>query len=158
MARLIRTDYKRKLDNDFETAENTEGVVQAVYASYLCVRVAGYLESCLKEEITQFIDKKCPPHIKSYIAKSLQNTTNLTRKKIRESLKSFCDDWCEYFEGNITEEQTQSIGSIYDNRNSIAHGQNSGITLSQIKKHYANIEQVVEIIHNAITANNGQHR
>lgn len=153
MARLISDDFKRKLDSDFITAEDSEDKIQSVFASYLCVRVAGYLETCLKEEIISYIEKRCPSHIKSFIAKAIQNTTNLTHKKIKEALRSFSEDWGENFEQNMTEEMRQSVGSIYDNRNSIAHGKSCNISLREVKRHYSNIKDVVVVIHQAMTSN-----
>ena len=151
MTRLIREDYKRKLDADFTIASTLEGEIQSVYSRYLCVRVAGFLEACLKEEISLFVEPRCPANIKKYIISTLQSTTNLTHNKIIKALQNFSQDWSEHYAGNVTEEMTQSIGSIYSNRNNIAHGQNSNITLQQVKKDYENIKHVVQAIHNAIT-------
>lgn len=152
MARLIREDYKRKLDADFAIADTQEDEIQAVYSKYLCIRLAGYLEACLKEEIGLFVERRCPANIKNYILSSLQNTTNLTHSKIQKALQNFSDDWCEHYTNNATDEMIQSIGSIYSNRNRIAHGQNCNISLCQLKEDYENVQQVVDAIHNAITS------
>lgn len=114
-------------------------------------QLAGYLEACLKEEIGLFVERRCPANIKNYILSSLQNTTNLTHSKIQKALQNFSDDWCEHYTNNATDEMIQSIGSIYSNRNRIAHGQNCNISLCQLKEDYENVQQVVEAIHNAIT-------
>lgn len=140
---------------DFITAEKAEDEIQSIFAKYLCVRVSGYLECCLKEEINSFVEKRCSRQIQSFIATAIKNTTNLTSDKITETLKRFSQNWSENFKNNMTEELMQSVGSIYNNRNSIAHGGSCNISLRDVKQHYSNIQNVVNVIHYAICTNRG---
>lgn len=56
MRRLKQDDYIRKLDDDFKLAEEAEDEIQAVLAKFICVRLCGFVEVCLKERIQGFVD------------------------------------------------------------------------------------------------------
>jgi hypothetical protein len=142
MARLIRDDFIRRLDEDFRLAEKTENEVQSVLAKYICVRLCGFVEVCLKERIQNFVD---------YIKNAIKGTTNLNSEKLVAALGKFSKDWAEYYSERVTEEMKMSLGNIYNNRNAIAHGQNANVSLQQLKRDYTNLRAVVEIFNEAIS-------
>ncbi len=152
MARLIRDDFIRRLDEDFRLAEKTENEVQSVLAKYICVRLCGFVEVCLKERIQNFVDDRGTHHIvKDYIKNAIKGTTNLNSEKLVAALGKFSKDWAEYYLERVTEEMKMSLGNIYNNRNAIAHGQNANVSLQQLKRDYTNLRAVVEIFNEAIS-------
>lgn len=151
--RLASDEYRRKIKNDFSLAEKIEDPeLQAKMAKFLCIRVGGYVEVFIKERITKFVeDRKSHKIIKSYIQAAVKNITNLNDKKMAEFLRSFSSDWADYYESNVTDEMRSSLGSVYSLRNNIAHGGNDSLSLLVLKKHYSNIEQLLEIVDKSIS-------
>jgi hypothetical protein len=147
MARLKQDDYIRKLDSDFKLAKDAEDEIQSVLAKFICIRLSGFVEVCLKEKIQRFVDKrKTHAAVCSYIENSMRGMTNLTFDKLRNILNSFSGDWACYFEMKVTEEMKSSLGTIYTNRNTIAHGGNANITIRQLEKHYNNLKAVADVL------------
>lgn len=152
MPRLKQDDYIRKLDNDFKLAEEAEDEIQAVLAKFICVRLCGFVEVCLKERIQAFVDgRKSHSVISSYINNTIKGLTNLNTNKLRAALASFSQDWAEYYETNVTVEMKSTLGTIYTDRNTIAHGGNVSISLSQLKRHYENLKGVAALIEKAVS-------
>lgn len=85
------------------------------------------------------------------IVNRLEKGTNLNDKKMAEFLRSFSSDWADYYESNVTDEMKSSLGSVYSLRNRIAHGGNESLSLLVLKKHYSNIEQLLDIVDKSIS-------
>lgn len=150
--RLVSAEYKRKIDNDFLLAESQDPEIQAIMARFLRVRVGGYIEVFIKERIRNFVeDRKSHKIITSYIQAAVKNITNLQNKKLVELLKSFSPDWADYYERNVSDEMKSSLSSVYDLRNNIAHGGNDSLSLLALKKHFLNIERLLDIVDQSIT-------
>jgi len=150
--RLQKDEYIRKLDNDFKLADGAEDELQSVLAKYLCIRLCGFMEVCLKERIQTFVkDRRSHIAIVTYVSKAIKDITNLNSKKLQAALKSFSEDWESYYVSNVTEEMKDTLGSLYTNRNIIAHGGNVDMSLTQLKAHYSNLKAVADIIDKAVT-------
>jgi hypothetical protein len=152
MYRLKYDDYIRKLDNDFRLADSTTDFeIQSVLAKFICIRLCGLVEVGLKELIQNFVDnRKTHSIISSYISDNIRNITNLKSDKLRCVLSNFSKDWAAYYDDNITEEMKSSLGSVYVNRNEIAHGGNVSVSLRQLKDDYVNLKKVANILKDAI--------
>lgn len=150
--RLASADYKRKIDNDFRLAETQDFEIQALMSRFLCIRVGGYIEVFIKERICNFVeDRKSHKVVKAYIQTAVKNITNLNHKKMVDLLKSFSPDWADHYEQNVSEEMKSSLGSVYELRNNIAHGGNDSLSILTLKKHFSNIEQLLNIVDESIT-------
>ena len=150
--RVASESYKRKLESDFRLASEQEGEIQSLIARFLCIRIGGYIEVFLKERIRAFVDnRKSHKVISDYIQNNIRDITNLNHGKLESVLRSFSNDWADHYAGNVTEELKSSIGSIYAIRNSIAHGGNDSLSLSDLKKHFKNIELLLELVDQSIS-------
>ncbi len=150
--RLLRQQYIKKLDSDFALAAKAEDEMQATFAKYICVRLGGFMETSLKESIQNFVEaRKSHSVISSYIKTRLQDITNLNAEKIERVLKSFSDDWCREFKKRSTDEMRMSLGSVYTNRNDIAHGGNNNVSLTNLKNDYANLKSVASLLDDIIS-------
>ncbi len=149
--RIASESYRRKLNNDFKIVEEQEGELQAMLARFLCIRIGGYIEVFIKDRIRHFVDnRRSHKVISEYVSNTIRDITNLNNKKIYTILSSFSNDWADYYKENVTEDMKQSLGSIYDVRNNIAHGGNDSLSLRDIKRHFNNIEEALNIIDKAI--------
>lgn len=150
--RLLREQYIKKLDSDFALADKAEDEMQSTFAKYICIRLGGFMETSLKESIQNFVDaRKSHTVISSYIKSRLQDITNLNADKIERLLKSFSDDWSSKFKYQASDEMKMSLGSIYTNRNDIAHGGNNNVSLSNLRKDYENLKSVASLLDDIIS-------
>lgn len=150
--RIASESYRRKLDSDFILANQQDDEIQALMARFLCIRIGGYIEVFLKERIQRFVDnRKSHKIISEYIQNAVRNITNLNSDKIETILRSFSNDWADYYKSNVNEEIKSSLGSIYTIRNSVAHGGNDSLSLLNLKRHFANVDLALDIVDRAIT-------
>lgn len=100
------------------------------------------------QELTNFLNKdenKAHPKLKKYLSNSIKHTTNLQMTKIEEILCKFDECWVETLKKDADyQEYKDSLQSIYDNRNKIAHGEISNIGFKSLEDSYVRIQKFFE--------------
>jgi len=64
----------------------------------------------------------------------------------RSARASFCPNWKEQLEKNVEQDIVFAVNSIVDNRHSIAHGVDVGMTFGRIKDYYEKSLKLLKII------------
>lgn len=104
---------------------------------YLCVLISGYFEKVLVNQIVQYSSKRTAPEIQNFLLDQLRYTTNIKKKKLEEILNSFTKVWVERLNGWTDYDVfCSSLGTIYDNRNKIAHGDSTSISIQTLTTSY----------------------
>ena len=114
--------------------------VRAYWAEYLCVRVAGLIETVIRIILFYYAKNKSHENISRYVGKQVEGVTNLNSKKIETLLGEFSSTWQERYVQTITDSQKAAIGNIYINRNNIGHGRNSELSYYRVKEYYKEIK------------------
>jgi len=121
--------------------------LRAHWARYLCVLSSGFLENALKDIYGRYVRARCDPAIANYVERTLSQVRNPKSSKFVETAKSFNQEWEWELEDLLNSDgNREALDAIISNRNLIAHGQNSNITLAQIKTYVAKCERVIELI------------
>lgn len=142
--------YKRQLDDLFTKVSTLDSdlEMQSHWARYLCIRVSGFLEVAVSIIYKKYAKDKAHPFVVNYVEKQLSSFQNPKMEKILNITRSFNPKWAEELElelGNNSEIK-DSIDSIVDVRNKIAHGENVGITYTRIKRYYEIAFELVEFL------------
>lgn len=142
--------YKRQLDDLFTKVSTLDSdlEMQSHWARYLCIRVSGFLEVAVSIIYKKYAKDKAHPFVVNYVEKQLSSFQNPKMEKILNITRSFNPKWAEELElelGNNSEIK-DSIDSIVDVRNKIAHGENVGITYIRIKRYYEIAFELVEFL------------
>lgn len=125
----IISGLTKKNDNDDEIVSDL--------CRYLCILVSGYFERTLIHILLDYTKNKVPNSIYQFVDSKLRGSTNFNKSKVEELLKSFNPVWVEklhswddydYF-GDV-------IGYFYGNRNKIAHGENTTVSISDLETNY----------------------
>jgi hypothetical protein len=139
------------LDALFVTAETlTDEEIQGHFAKYLCVKTSGLFESYIKSQIGDFADSTSAQPIAKHVKAKNKNFTNIDFRKLDGFLNSFSSDWWQKFENKLTPELKSSLNSVISNRNNIAHGNPDSITFGNMKIHYSNMKQVINLLDSII--------
>jgi hypothetical protein len=142
--------YKRQLDDLFGKVSNLDSdtEMQSHWAKYLCIRVSGFLEVAVSTIYKKYAKDKASPFVVNYVEKQLSSFQNPKMEKILNITKSFNPKWAEELELELrnNSEIKDSIDSIVDVRNKIAHGDNVGITYTKIKRYYEVALELVEFL------------
>ncbi len=139
---------KMRLDNLFQRtgALRDDLELQAQWARYLCVLVAGFLETSISGIYTQYARKRAAPNVASFVATRLARCRNPTIENIVQLARSFESTWGDTLETQTEGEIKHAIDSVCRNRNLIAHGMDTGISFARINDYYQQVVALVEMI------------
>lgn len=137
--------HKQRLDALFEKARDLpqDDEILAHWARYLCIQVSGFLEVSIKTIYRVYAKNASAPNIQNYVAKQLSSFQNPTSGKIISLVASFNRAWESELTQMMEGEIKDSIDSIVEIRNKVAHGENTGIRLSTIKNYYENALKLI---------------
>jgi hypothetical protein len=142
------TKYKNKLDVLFGKVNEIQDIeLQSEWAKYLCIRVSGYLELSIRTIYTEYAHKKAHKNVANFVSSRLGGFQNPNMELIFQRSGAFNSNWRKELE-SIDDELQESVNSIVNLRNAIAHGNDVGLTYKRIKEHYENAIKVLQIMEN----------
>lgn len=123
--------------------------LQAHWARYLCVLVAGFLENALSDVYSRYAKASSNPYVSNYVEGVLNRVQNPKCAKFLETARSFNQTWEQGLVAFVgLEGRKEAIDAIMSNRHLIAHGKDSGITLVRVKEYFRKCIEVIEFIEN----------
>ncbi len=153
MKNLEALRYKRRLDNLFQKIGVLSGdlELQGQWARYLCVLVAGFLETAISAIYTEYARNSAAPNVASFVATKLARFQNPNMEKVVQLSRSFNKNWGDVLEVQAEGEVKNAVDSICGNRNLIAHGRDTGISFTRIRGYYNQAVRLVEMIEKQCT-------
>ena len=140
--RRINSLIQRARQTSFQDIE-----LQAHWGRYLCVLVAGFLENALTEIYTDFAKRAASEPVASFAGSALARIQNPNAERFLQTARAFKSSWADELEQFLGEEGCkEAIDSIIANRNQIAHGQDSGITIVRVSDYLEKCVQVIEFL------------
>ncbi|WP_150117162.1 HEPN domain-containing protein [Arthrobacter sp. ERGS1:01] len=106
--------------------------MQRQLARFLVVRSAGHLEFTLDECIAGYVESRADPSVISYVKSGLKRGSNPWPKTLVGQVAKFKGEWGSVLESQLAAEDERlnlMIKHMVGQRNSIAHGQNEGVTV-----------------------------
>ena len=116
---------------------------------YFCIAVAGFLENAHADIFAKFAERKASPNIARYAFATLRQVKNPKSERFVQTAKRFDDLWGSRLEAFVGEESGRrkgAIDSIMSNRNLIAHGRSSSITIRQCHGYFKSALEVLVFI------------
>jgi hypothetical protein len=153
MKRSYIVANKQKLDTLFDhikvlrSLQNFE--IESQWATYLCIRVSGLLETSLRSLYLGYCDDKAHPYITKYVSYSLEGnrSQNMNPEKILLLVGAFNQKWRDELEMYMSENgRKEAIESVINVRNSAAHGGTQAVTYNNVKDYYTKIWEVIQFI------------
>ena len=121
--------------------------MRAHWAKYLCILTAGFVENSMRLTFSAFAETNASPTVHRYVESRLERIQNPKTEAIAQLLGSFDSAWRKSFEVfAVDNNRKDAIDSIMANRNQIAHGRYSGITIARVDQYLMRIVEVVEYI------------
>lgn len=121
--------------------------LQAHWARYLCVLCAGYMEVGLAELYGHYINSSASRQVAMFARNSLRSGRNTNTDRLLKTAGAFDKRWREELQLFLGDEgRGDAVNSIISNRNLIAHGGNSGITVVRLREWFDKSVEVLEFI------------
>lgn len=148
MRNLEAIRYKKRLDNLFKKAAalSNDIELQSHWARYLCILVSGFLEISVSAIYSEYTLKRANQNIANFVTRKLDGFQNPNMSKIIDLTYTFNSDWGDALKKETEGELKAAIDSICANRNSIAHGRDTGITYTRIYHWYQHAIIVIEML------------
>lgn len=133
----------------------TGGNIELVghWGRYLCVLTAGFLENALREVYGEFVRNAASPQVARFAARKLENISNPKAGRFVETAESFDPVWADDLEAFLDANggrRRNAVDSIMSNRNLIAHGKNTQVSVGRVREYLPGCIQVVEFIENQL--------
>lgn len=116
-------------------------------AKYLCIMCSGFVEKALENTLYNYYRNKTDnDDLKKYISENLRRVNNPKKERIVSTVKSFSTEFSEMIHNYIDNERKMALETLMINRNKIAHGESSDITISQIESNFNKIVEIFKYI------------
>ena len=141
---------KKIVDDLFKQINSFTGdpFIKSLLTYYLCVRVSGFLENSVR---TIFLDYSIPMsrgNVPTYISNKLKKFPNPTWSAIIELATDYNKLWADNLKKTIKPSVPSALDSINVNRNAIAHGSTSSITIGDLTSYYNDVLILIDELEN----------
>ena len=127
----------------------SDTTVQAHWGRYMCVLAAGFLENALHEVYKDYIGEANSANVERYASWHINHIYTPSSPRFLETAKRFSESWRTDLRAFIgLNGRREAIDTIMKNRNSIAHGGQSVISVSDVRKYLAKGVEVIDFIEN----------
>jgi hypothetical protein len=138
---------QQRLDHIFKQVGGiTDLELQAHFSRYLCILVAGFLETSIRRFYSRYARNGASPQVANYVEIHLKWFQNPTMNKILDVARAFDPSWETQLRLDTEGDLKDAIESIMANRHNIAHGGATGISYAVIKNYYDRSIKVLELI------------
>ena len=125
---------------------NTDLFVQLTW--YLCVRTSGFLENSVQIILLQYVQSKTlDVPTQNYVEKNLK-FVNADYNDIMRTIRRFNENWRTSLRQNNVQQYKSVLNNLVENRNQIAHGRDSKITIQELQGYFTQIKGLVLLLHN----------
>lgn len=119
-------------------------IIKAYLTYYLCIRVSGFIEDCVRTIFSEYADRNSQNFVRTFVEEKLRKFPNPTWSAIVSLTGDFSDGWATQLKARVDKPYQDAVDSIVRNRNNIAHGGTSSITLSELEGYYRDAMKVIE--------------
>jgi RiboL-PSP-HEPN len=117
--------------------------VQSDYAKYLVIRLGGLVEQVVTQIILTYVEGQASQPIVAHVSWRMGTFQNPNMERLLQLVGSFDRHRRDQLDAAITEPEREALGSVMAQRNRIAHGEQSTISLSQVADYYAEIKSML---------------
>jgi hypothetical protein len=120
--------------------------IRSDLSKFGAILLCGLIEKSIENILMSSISQKSHPRIENFFKIFFNKGTNYNCDNIESILQKFDKEWSSKFNSFIknNNEIKEKINSVYGIRNSIAHGENSGITIHQLKNYFEKSNDLIK--------------
>lgn len=137
---------RRRLDETFKRATGVKGDAElsSDFARHLCVLISGFLEQAIIELLLEYVRIRCPVEIQRHVGHRLRRFTSPKANNIIDLFGTFDLGWQANLKMYLVNEYKDAVDGVVNLRHSIAHGRNTGVTMSSAQSYYDRVKSVVD--------------
>ena len=122
--------------------------LQAHWGRYLCIMVASFLENSVQAIYEDYAYSTAGGNVANYVSHQIAFTVgNANTDSIVRTAGAFSEAWATELRAFMTDNDRQStINTIVSQRNLIAHGRQSTISVEQVSEYLTKAVEVIDFI------------
>ena len=122
---------------------------------YLCVRISGFLENSVQIILLEYVQSKTSDvPTQNFVVNNLKYVS-ADYNNILATFRRFDVDWRTTLKNNNVQQYKPVLNNLVKNRNQIAHGRDSKITIQELQSYFTQIQALVALLHNTCQSLNG---
>lgn len=130
---IRRIEKYSKTDFDLE--------IMSDLSKYACIQVSGYFDKSIFYLLLKYAEKHSNKELQKFVYEKLKRFSNASSGKIENLFKSYSKCWTQSIVSHPRYNELKgSINSLVRERNLIAHGEDSTISLARVKQYYQHAE------------------
>lgn len=143
-----RQAYRNRLEDLFDQISKlTDNVaLQSHLVRFACVLVCGYVEVSLRDILQEYTRARTSREVGRYVGRQLGRFRNPRMEGILHLVGGFSQDWAENIRTETQGRLKDHVDSLVANRNQIAHGENVGLSYTQLQGYYQSALTVIELV------------
>ena len=129
--------------------ERVDEEVKSGFVSYLCVRSYVYVEFAVQtilKEYVKAVTNDVP--IGNFVKEQLRINRALRRSELLNLIGKFSEEWRKNLRDTTNGKLGDSLDSIVNNRNKIAHGDDVYISLRNLQAYFSDVQRIIELVYN----------
>lgn len=134
---------------DFLQKDDSADVeVVSAFMSYLCVRTYAYLETSVETILRAYVRSVSNDNVLEKVVNvQLRRHRNLSRSELLQLIGNFSDEWRVRIRDSIKGRLGDSLDSIVNLRNGIAHGsETSDVSLDALRNYFEDATEVIGLV------------
>ncbi len=137
--------YEDRLEHliGYSPSDDSLDEFQAHWARYLCVLVSGYIEIAIPAVLSTYTSAQAGPFVISYVEKQLDHFHNPKFGRIIDLISAFNPAWADSIKTSSEGAIIDHVNSIVANRNQIAHGRDTGVTLVRVRDWFTSAKALI---------------
>tara|TARA_R110002051_G_scaffold324562_1_gene422421 strand:- start:458 stop:934 length:477 start_codon:yes stop_codon:yes gene_type:complete len=124
----------------FDLLDRESGKVDILAAStfgqFMAVKSGGFVETSVQQTMYEYAKRKSDTQIASYVLKQATYLNSLNCEKISKFLEPFNKDWWNEIAGHCPRTALESIDSLKNVRDDVAHGKHNGTGLRIVRGYF----------------------
>lgn len=137
---------QKRIDDLLSRAEKAKEIsLSAHWAKYLCVLTCGYLEVAVATILHDYAKGASNPNVARFASSAIRKVMKSPRlDNLLDVVGSFDPAWKTSLEAFAAGEVKEAINSLVGQRQLIAHGNDSQLSLGRFKSYYTSAKRFVE--------------
>ncbi len=148
-------ERKDTLDRLFEKAillqenEIIDEEIKSGFVAYLCVRSYVYVEFAVQTILKEYVSAVTHDvPIGNFVKEQLRINRALRRSELLSLIGKFSEEWRKNLRDTTQGKLGDSLDSIVNNRNKIAHGDDVYISLSNLQSYFSDAQHIIDLVYN----------
>lgn len=129
--------------------------IQSVFSKHVVLAGAGMIEYAVSSIIEEYCRKNSNPKVRTFVSRSVKRQSTFSREKIRDLLDKFDTEWWQEIEKQTSKDIKDSVDSLRNVRNQIAHGDHNGTAYHFALQYYEHAKTFVDIIDEVVNPSIG---